>query len=181
MFLLVLLVALLAVPVVELVVIFQVAHVIGGWDTLGLLVLVSLTGAWLAQRAGLGALQRFRASVDAGELPGDAVVDGLLILVGGLLMVVPGFVTGAVGLLLLVPPLRAPVRKLVLRRVRRRVDSTLTVVGLSADGVTATSARWRGRDAAEPGVVDVEGWEVPPRGLPQLPSVARPATPRGHA
>lgn len=175
---LVFLIVLVAVPVIELLVTIQVATVIGWVDTLGLMLLVSVLGFFLLKWAGLGALRRFRADVDAGRLPGDSVVDGLLILVGGVLMVLPGFVTGAVGLLLILPPIRAVVRHLVLRVVRSRVESTLVVVG-SAGTAAGAARRWR-RGGAEGEVVDVEGWEVPPHGRGQLPS-GPPSASRGHA
>ena len=179
---LVFLIVLVAVPVIELLVTIQVAGAIGWFDTLGLMLLVSVLGVFLLKWAGLGALRRFRADVDAGRLPGDSVVDGLLILIGGVLMVLPGFVTGAVGLLLILPPIRALVRHLVLRVVRGRVESTLVVVssaGTAAGAATGAARRWR-RGGAEGEVVDVEGWEVPPRGRSQLPG-GPPSASRGHA
>jgi UPF0716 protein FxsA len=179
MFLLALLAVFVVVPVVELLVAIQVAHVIGWFGTLGLMLLVSVVGFFLLRWAGLGAFRRFRADVDAGRLPGESVVDGLLILVGGVLMVLPGFVTGAVGLLLILPPIRAVVRHLVLRRVRNRIDSTLVIVGGSGPAAAGFARRWRRGDDGDE-VLDVEGWEVPARGRDQLPS--GPPTPStGHA
>lgn len=155
------LLALVAVPVVELLVIIKVAHLVGAFDTVALLFLVSLVGAWLCKRQGIGALRRFQRDVQAGELPGPAVVDGLLILTGGALMVVPGFVTGAVGLLLLLPPSRRPVRALVVRRVRHRIGARLHVVETTQ-------------------VIDADSWEAPARGRPQLPG-GRTMPYGGHA
>jgi UPF0716 protein FxsA len=111
----------LAVPILELAVIIQVGRTIGVLDTLALLVLISLTGAWLVRREGLGVLRRIQQQMNAGEVPGTELVDGLLILLGGALMLTPGFVTDAFGLALLLPPVRAAVRTVVARRLRRRV------------------------------------------------------------
>ena len=112
---------LLLVPIAELYVIIQVGHVLGVVNTLALLVLISLAGAWLMKREGLGALRRARRQVDAGVVPGRELVDGALIVLGGALIVVPGFITDAVGLLLLLPPVRAVTRTATRGVVRRRL------------------------------------------------------------
>jgi UPF0716 protein FxsA len=111
----------IVVPLAELWVIVQVGHVIGYLDTFGLLVLTSVVGAWLMKREGLAVLRRAQAAVDRGQMPGRELIDGVLILLGGALMLVPGFITDAVGLLLLLPPVRAGLRALVRRRLARRV------------------------------------------------------------
>lgn len=116
----VLAVVFLVLPIAELYVIVQVAQGVGILNTIGLLVLVSVAGAWLCKREGLGVLRRIRASLDRYELPGNELVDGGLILFAGALMLTPGFVTDCVALLLLLPPTRLPVRRAVVRALRRR-------------------------------------------------------------
>jgi UPF0716 protein FxsA len=117
-----LLVFLIVVPIIELAVMVQVAGVIGVLPTAALVLVTSLVGLWLLQTEGLGVLRRMQTQINQGQLPGDEVVDGVLVLVGGLLMVLPGFITSLVGLLLLVPPVRSLLRPLVLARARRRVE-----------------------------------------------------------
>ena len=112
----------IVVGVVEISVIFQVGQWIGFLNTVGLLLLVSLMGAWLVKRQGLGVMARIREQRSAGRLPATEAFDGALILVAGVLLVIPGFVTDALGLLLLVPPIRAVVRRFVSRRVLREVE-----------------------------------------------------------
>jgi UPF0716 protein FxsA len=102
--------------VVELAVLIQVATWIGVLDTIGLLLLVSVLGAWIVKRQGVGLLRRVQAELAAGRVPGAALVDGLLLLHAGALLLVPGFVTDAFGLLLLLPPVRALVRSWLRRR-----------------------------------------------------------------
>jgi UPF0716 protein FxsA len=119
---LVLLVVLIVVPIIELAVMVQVAGIIGVLPTVGLVVAMCVAGAWLMKVEGVGVVRRMQAQVGAGELPAAEVVNGVLILLGGLLMLVPGFVTGVIGLLLLLPPVRALLRPLVLARVQRRLD-----------------------------------------------------------
>ena len=117
----VLLVALICVPLLELFVIIEVAGGVGTGQTILLLIGVSVVGAWMVRRSGLGVLNQIRTRLSRGELPAAELVDGLLILVAGALMLTPGFITDAVGLLLLFPPTRVLVRLLLMRRFSRRV------------------------------------------------------------
>lgn len=117
-----LLIVFIVVPIIELWVMVQVAGAIGALPTVLLVVASSLAGLWLMKVEGLGVLRRMQRQLDAGELPAEEVVDGVLILLGGLLMFLPGFVSGALGLLLLLPPVRALLRPLVSARARRRID-----------------------------------------------------------
>ena len=112
----------LVVPFVELFVILQVGRAIGALNTIGLLVLVSVVGAWLVKREGLSVLRRARERIDQGVVPGRELVDGVLIIFAGALLITPGFLTDVLGVLLLLPPVRASVRAVALRELRRRVD-----------------------------------------------------------
>jgi UPF0716 protein FxsA len=110
----------IVVPLVEIAVIIQVGEWLGVINTIGLLLLVSVVGAWLVKRQGLGVLRRIRVQQEAGQVPAAAVFDGALILVAGALLLTPGFVTDAVGLLLLLPPVRAGMRAWLRGRFRAR-------------------------------------------------------------
>jgi UPF0716 protein FxsA len=110
------------VGVVEIAVMIQVGQWIGFLNTVGLLLLVSFAGVWLVKRQGLGAMARIREQRMAGRLPAAELFDGALILVAGVLLVIPGFVTDALALLLLVPPVRLVVRRFMSRRVLREVE-----------------------------------------------------------
>ena len=111
----------IVVPIVELYVIIQVGHALGVFNTLALLVLISFLGAWLMKREGLGTWRRAQRQIDAGTVPGRELVDGALIVLAGALLLAPGFVTDIVGLLLLLPPVRAAVRGFARYRLERRV------------------------------------------------------------
>lgn len=117
-----LVVAFLAVPIVEIYLIVEVARYAGILNTVALLVLVSVAGAWMVRREGLGILRRAQDELAAGRVPGRQVVDGLLVLVAGALMLTPGFATDALGLALLFPPSRIAVREVLIRRFARRVN-----------------------------------------------------------
>jgi UPF0716 protein FxsA len=113
--------SLFVVAMVEIYAIIQVAHAIGALDTIALLIVVSIVGAWLTKHEGFVVLRRLRAQLDAGRAPTDALIDGVLVLSGGVLLMVPGFVTDAIGLLVLFPPTRVPLRRYLRRRFAVRV------------------------------------------------------------
>ncbi len=103
-------------PLVELYVLVQMAHLVGLFPALALLVVLSFFGAWLMKREGIAVLRRLRDSLAKGEMPTKSLVDGGLIVVAGALCIVPGFVSDGIGLLLLVPPVRALVRNRLIAR-----------------------------------------------------------------
>ncbi len=140
----------IVLPVVELFVVIQVAGVVGGWETIGLVILVSLIGAWLVRFEGLGVLGRLQTTLSEGRIPADEPIDGALLLVGGTLMLTPGFITDGVGLFLLFPLSRIPLRKFIKKRFSA---GSMGWVGTSTGGFTRVSARW-----GNP-VTDVDGWE----------------------
>ena len=120
-----LLVALLvAAPLAELYVLIQVGQVIGGLQTIALLVVVSLLGAALLRREGARTWRSFRTASLTGRVPAREVADGALVVLAGALLLTPGFVTDLVGLLLLVPPVRALARRALTRYALRRVQVT---------------------------------------------------------
>ena len=100
-------VLILALPIVEIALFIVVGGAIGLWPTLGLVVLAAVAGVALMRRQGLRTLERLTASLEAGGGPGEPLAHGALIFVAGLLLLIPGFFTDAVGLLLLLPPVRA--------------------------------------------------------------------------
>lgn len=98
---------LLIVPIVELYVLIRVGQVIGVGPTLLLLIGVSIAGTILLKREGSAAWTRLQAAITNGRMPTDEVTDGALILLGGALLLTPGFVTDVVGLTLIFPGTRA--------------------------------------------------------------------------
>jgi UPF0716 protein FxsA len=143
------LVALLAlfivVPLAELYVILKVGDAIGAVPTILLLAADSVLGSVLLRAQGRAVWRRFNAVLSEGRMPHRELIDGVLVIFGGAFLITPGFITDVVGVVLLIPPTRTLVRRLVVRRLGRRV------------AVNATAR-------AEP--YDVEGtateYEVPP-------------------
>jgi UPF0716 protein FxsA len=124
-----LVVLLILVPLAELFVLVQVAHLIGLIPALLLLLLVSLLGAWLLKREGAAAWRRVRDAVGRGEMPAIEVADGALVLLGGALLLTPGFITDACGVLLLIPRVRVALRGAIRRLIWRWGRNRLRVVG----------------------------------------------------
>ena len=117
----VLLIAFLVVPLAEIYVIVRIGEVIGVLRTIALLLAVSLAGAWLVRREGLRAWLAVRNALAEGRMPAGEVLDGALVLLGGALLLTPGFITDAVGSLLVVPAARAIVRRVARRWIAHRV------------------------------------------------------------
>lgn len=107
--------------VAEIYAVVAVANAVGVVNTVLLLLAFSFVGVWLTKRVGLGVLTRIRNQLAAQQLPGTELIDAGLVLVAGLFLLVPGFVSDGIGLLLLFPPTRALVRGLIRRRFRVRV------------------------------------------------------------
>ena len=104
-------VLLIVVPLAELWIILRVADQIGVLETIGLLIAVSLAGAWLLKQQGLATWQRFNDTLRGGGIPTKEATDGAMIMFGGALLLTPGFLTDVIGLLLLLPPTRAIVKR----------------------------------------------------------------------
>lgn len=116
-----LLIGFLLVPIIEIYVILQVGHLIGGWPTVALLVAESLLGAWIVRREGRRAWRALKATFEGGRMPDRRLADAGLVLVGGVLLLTPGFVTDFFGFLFVLPFTRPLVRRLLAGYVARRV------------------------------------------------------------
>lgn len=151
---LLLFVAFIVVPLVELVVIAQVGNVIGFWPTITLLVVDSLIGAYLVRREGRRAWESFRVALSEMRWPGDEVAQGALVLVGGALLLTPGFVTDLAGLLMVLPLSRSGLSRVLRRRLTPpQVRTFQQVRDASGRSSTGPSTRpdggaGRGRGAA---------------------------------
>ena len=125
-----LLLALIVVPIVELYVIIQVGQSLGVVPTIVVLVVMSLVGGYLLRREGTRTWRALREALQAGRLPAREVADGALVILGGSLLLTPGFVTDLVGLLCILPPTRAVLRRMLTGAVGRRLGVGGLVGGL---------------------------------------------------
>ena len=108
----------IAVPLVEIYLLLHVGGMIGAVPTIGLVVLTAAAGAALVRAQGFSTILLVRRSLEAGEVPAVAIIEGIFLLVAGALLLTPGFLTDAIGFGCLIPPLR---RALILRFVETRV------------------------------------------------------------
>ena len=126
MVLLALLVVFIVVPLAELYVIIKVGEAIGAPLTILILLLDSVLGSMLLRSQGRAVWRRFNETVRAGRVPHSEIIDGVLVIFGGAFLITPGFITDVIGVVLLVPPTRALVRRGVRRAIERRAVVTAT-------------------------------------------------------
>jgi UPF0716 protein FxsA len=119
--LLALLALFIVVPLAELYVILKVGDAIGAIWTILLLAADSVLGSILLRTQGRSVWRRFNAALADGKMPHREVIDGVLVVFGGAFLITPGFITDLVGILLLVPPTRAVIRRLLVSRLGRRI------------------------------------------------------------
>jgi UPF0716 protein FxsA len=131
----------LVVPVVEIYVIVQVGQEIGALPTVALLIVESLIGAWLVRREGRRAWEALRIAVTSGQLPSRELADAALVLIGGTLLLTPGFVTDVFGFFFVLPLTRPVARRLLAGLVARRASVAVTRLGPLPGG------GWPGRPA----------------------------------
>lgn len=132
------------IPLIELAVMIKVGGIIGIGPTIAMVLAAGVLGAALARHEGLRTLHGVQADVAAGRVPGDRIIDALLILVAGVLLVAPGFVTDVIALLLLIPPVRVLAR----RYLKKRFAASLTIMNMAGPN----SGHPRGQDD----LIDVE-------------------------
>lgn len=114
------------VPIAEIAVIIQASSLIGLWPTLGLIMLTAVLGIVLLKSQGLATLTKAQAQLRTGEAPIVPMLDGLMLAIAGTLLLTPGFITDAVGFALLIPPIRAALRRWLKTRVIIRPESGQT-------------------------------------------------------
>lgn len=121
-------VALLVVPVAEIAVIVGVGRVIGGWQTLALLLVESALGAYFVKREGRRSWQGLRSALNTGRMPGRELADAALVLIGGTLLLTPGFLTDIVGFFFILPVTRPITRRWLQGVVERRLTQRPGVI-----------------------------------------------------
>ncbi len=122
------------VPIAELAIIIQVGQAIGVWWTIALLIVDSVLGSLLMRSQGRAAWRRFNATLGSGRPPAREVADGVLIIFGGALLLTPGFISDIAGVLFLLPPTRALIRRVFLRQAIRRMTASMRVAAFPAGG-----------------------------------------------
>jgi UPF0716 protein FxsA len=113
---------LIVIPACEIGVLLLSGQLIGVWTTIGLIILTGILGAYLAKKQGMETLKRAQMDMQYGRVPGEAILDGVCVLVGGVLLLTPGFITDATGFLLLLPQTRIMFKGLLKKGLRAWID-----------------------------------------------------------
>ena len=117
-----LLLAFTLIPVAEIYVFIKLGGSIGALNTIVIIILTALAGAYLARMEGTRTLLQIRASLDRGVMPAEEMVDALIIFLAGVVLLTPGFITDAAGLLLLIPASRRWFKKLIRKKLEGSLD-----------------------------------------------------------
>lgn len=136
MALILLAVVFIGMPLLEIAVFIEVGGAIGVWPTIALTVATALAGSLLLRAQGLATLTRARAQMDSGQLPAREIFEGVCLVLAGALLLVPGFVTDALGLLLFLPPFRDLLRLLIARHIAAKAargEARIFVDGVELD------------------------------------------------
>lgn len=111
------------VPFVELYILMEMSRQLGLLPTLGIVVITGIAGAALAKHQGLGVLRRIRSEMSFGQMPGDALFDGMLVLIGAILLLTPGILTDLTGFSLLIPGTRLVFKKYLKNWAGKKIRS----------------------------------------------------------
>jgi UPF0716 protein FxsA len=111
----ILVVLFIVVPAIELWGLISIGKIIGGWNTVALVILTGFIGAWLAKQQGMQVLRLLQVQLSRGQMPTDALIDGAMVLTGGVLLLTPGFFTDLAGFILLIPYTRMIIRHFIKR------------------------------------------------------------------
>lgn len=117
------------VPAVELLLLIQMGQWIGTIPTVGIIILTGILGAYLTRQQGLQVLTRVQREVQSGQMPGEALLEGAMILVAGAVLMTPGVLTDALGFLLLIPTTRQLFRQVAWRQIQRMISRGQIKVG----------------------------------------------------
>lgn len=113
---------LIVVPMLELAVLLLSGKTIGVISTLLIIIITGILGAYLAKQQGMETIRKAQEQLHYGEIPGESIVDGICILIGGILLLVPGFITDIVGFLLLIPKSRHAFKRQLKKMFQKWID-----------------------------------------------------------
>ena len=134
------------VPILELAILIQLGQLVGPWWTILILLADAALGSWLVKLEGRRAWRGLQDALASHRMPATELADGALILVGGTLLITPGFISDVVGLFCILPMTRPVARRLLTRVITRRLTVTAARTGspVSTPWAASGDARWRG-------------------------------------
>lgn len=127
-------------PIVEIAVLIQVGQVIGGWTTVGIVIMTAFVGTYMLRQQGIATLAQAQQRMNSGQMPAQQMLEGLFLLIGGLLLLTPGFITDFFGFLCLIPPSRRYLANKLATNGLSGFNVFVGGMGSSATGASARSA-----------------------------------------
>lgn len=115
------------IPLIELAILIKVGSYIGLWPTILIVVLTGILGAALARYQGFMIINKIKSDLNSGRVPAQELIDGLLILVGGIVLLTPGFLTDFCGFLLLIPQTRSLFKRIIKSQFQKYADYRTTI------------------------------------------------------
>ncbi|MEA3464629.1 MAG: FxsA family protein [Thermodesulfobacteriota bacterium] len=112
-----------SIPIIEIYVLLEAGEIIGLWPTIGLIFLTGIAGAYLARTQGSDTARRIQIALEQGEMPTEGLLDGAMILAGGITLLTPGFVTDMIGFCLLLPVTRSLIKEFARKWFKKMVDN----------------------------------------------------------
>jgi len=117
-----LLILFIIIPVTELYILIEVGKRIGSLTTIGIIIFTGILGAYLVKNQGFMILKKIQNDLNDGIMPGDSLIQGAIILAGGILLLTPGFVTDTVGFIFLIPVSRNVIKKYLLKWLKGKIE-----------------------------------------------------------
>ncbi len=111
------------IPLVELYILIKIGGLIGALNTIFIIVITGIIGAYLARSQGFKVIQKINLAMEQGRTPGRELLEGLFILIGGFTLLTPGFITDLMGLSMLVPLTRRGYIKIALKLIQNKIDT----------------------------------------------------------
>ncbi|PGU00575.1 FxsA family protein [Bacillus cereus] len=119
---------LILIPAIEITVLIGSSHLIGLWSTFAMIIFTGVVGVYLAKRQGFKVLREIQSKLNRGEMPGESVLDGIFVFVGGILLVLPGYVTDVMGFIFVIPITRALLKPLVMKWMEWKFRKRSTII-----------------------------------------------------
>lgn len=119
----------IVIPAAEIGVLLLSGNMIGVWPTVALILFTGILGAYLAKKQGLETIRKAQEQMRYGQMPKDTILDGICVLVGGVFLLTPGFITDITGFLMLLPATNLFFKKLIIKGFRKWMDrNTFTII-----------------------------------------------------
>lgn len=111
------------IPVIEIALLIEVGSIIGTANTIAVILLTAIIGAYMVKHEGLGVMSRIQQSMNQGIFPAEEMINGMMILVSGALLLTPGFFTDVIGFLMVIPVTRNLIKSVARRIIEKKISS----------------------------------------------------------